>query len=323
VSLVSFLDRAERDVRQERRQNPTLGSAGIRAGELTLCQDTCSQERYDESIHLRVTDAPAYPVHQRVVIDIVEASFDVSFDGPLIRKPILDFTRSIEGPGAQEHPKVLERAVNSSTGAKSIRDGVEVRLEDRLQDALHCCLHDTICDGRYSEGSILPRTTWLRDQHPSHRARLVRLKLQHFAHIVHEAFSPYLSDELRHRDSVHACRTPTAIAGDAMQGAAQRSGIHDEPPELAKDEVQIGPTPVVERALNVPEPILVGLRRRIRGLLRRNPRPTHRLPPFAMCAAFPRSDYYGGSVPRPRRHRTWQLAAPCWARRSDRGSRVH
>jgi hypothetical protein len=27
-----------------------------------------------------------------------------------------------------------------------------------------------------------------------------------------------------------------------------------------------------------------------------------------MCAVFPRSDYYGGSVPRPRRRRTYRLA---------------
>src|SRR5882672_6831569 len=154
------------------------------------------------------------------MIDVVEASLDVSFDGPLIRKPILDFTRSIEGPGAQEHSEVLERSVNSSTRAKSVRDGEEVRLENRLQDALHCCLHDPICDGRYAQGSILPGATLLRDQHPSHRARLVRLKLQRFAHIVHEAFRSDVPYELRHRDPVHACRTSTAVAGDALQGAS-------------------------------------------------------------------------------------------------------
>jgi hypothetical protein len=32
------------------------------------------------------------------------------------------------------------------------------------------------------------------------------------------------------------------------------------------------------------------------------------LPPFAMCAAFARSNYYGGSAPRPRRRRTCRFA---------------
>jgi hypothetical protein len=37
-------------------------------------------------------------------------------------------------------------------------------------------------------------------------------------------------------------------------------------------------------------------------------RRTHLLPPFALCAALPRSDYYEGSAPHTRRHRTWRLA---------------
>ena len=61
-------------------------------------------------------------------------------------------------------------------------------------------------------------------------------------------------------------------------------------------------------ALDAPEPVLIGLRRRIRGFPRRHARFTHGLPPFAMCAAFPRSDYYGGSAPRTRPRQTWWLA---------------
>ena len=41
-----------------------------------------------------------------------------------------------------------------------------------------------------------------------------------------------------------------------------------------------------------------------------------------MYAAFPRSDYYGGSAPRPRRHRTRRLATLRDTWRSDRGSLV-
>ena len=37
-------------------------------------------------------------------------------------------------------------------------------------------------------------------------------------------------------------------------------------------------------------------------------RRTHLLPPFAMRAAFPRSDYYGGSAPRPRHRQTCRFA---------------
>ena len=37
-------------------------------------------------------------------------------------------------------------------------------------------------------------------------------------------------------------------------------------------------------------------------------KPYPSLPPFAVCAAFPRPDYYGGSAPRPRRRQTCRLA---------------
>jgi len=64
------------------------------------------------------------------------------------------------------------------------------------------------------------------------------------------------------------------------------------------------------------------MERHIHGFPQRPRRPTHRLSPFAMCAALPRSDYYGDSAPRPRPRRTCRLARTlrCW--RSDRGSHV-
>lgn len=70
------------------------------------------------------------------------------------------------------------------------------------------------------------------------------------------------------------------------------------------------------------EPRLVRRRCHIHGFPLRLGDRTHRLPPFAMCTAFPCSDYYGGSAPRPRPHRTRRLATLRDTRRSDRGSHV-
>ncbi len=55
-----------------------------------------------------------------------------------------------------------------------------------------------------------------------------------------------------------------------------------------------------------PETIVPGCH--IRGLPQRPARCTHLLPPFAMYAALPRSDYYEGSAPRSRHRRAWRLA---------------
>ena len=48
--------------------------------------------------------------------------------------------------------------------------------------------------------------------------------------------------------------------------------------------------------------------RDIHRLPQRQSRRTHRLPPFALYAAFPRSDYYEGSAPALRQRRAWRLA---------------
>ena len=65
---------------------------------------------------------------------------------------------------------------------------------------------------------------------------------------------------------------------------------------------------LVQLPLHALEPVLVGPRRHIHGSLQRIGRRTSLLPPFALYAAFPRADYYGGSVPCPRPCWAWQLA---------------
>ena len=118
-------------------------------------------------------------------------------------------------------------------------------------------------------------------------------------------------DPLRHvphRDAVHACRSSAAVARDAREGHPQVAGVGDQPPQLAEDVVDVLLTSRVQLSLLDPEPVPIGSGRHIHGFPRRLRRPYPSLPPFAMCAAFPRSDYYGGSAPRPRRRRTCRLA---------------
>ena len=309
LTLVALLDRAERDVRQQRRQDPALGSSGVRPEELLFGEDAGTEESCDQSRHLAVPDAPAEPVHERMVPDMIETSLDVSLDGPLIREPMLDPASVTHGSGAQQHPQMLQRSVDSAPGAEAVRDGEEVRLENRLQDALQRCLHDAIFDGGDAQGTVSPWSACLGDSHPPDRARAETAELEFFAQSLHEALDPTaLAHELGHRDAVDARRAAPAITGDALEGASQGAGVHDEPPQLAEDVVQILPTSPVKLALDVPEPVPIGLRRRIHGFPQRHARFTHGLPPFALYAALPRSDYYGGSAPRTRRRQTWWLA---------------
>jgi hypothetical protein len=73
---------------RERRNDSTLGSSGIRSEELRLRKHTGLEECQDKPIHLRITDASANSDHQTMVVDVIEASFNVPFDGPLIWEPI-------------------------------------------------------------------------------------------------------------------------------------------------------------------------------------------------------------------------------------------
>jgi hypothetical protein len=222
---------------------------------------------------------------------------------------MLDPAVHADGPRSQEHPQMLQRPVDSARRAEAVRDGKEIRLEDRLEDALQRCLHDAIFDGGNAQGSVLPWCAGLGDHHPSDRARAETAGLEFLAQDLHEDLAAAaLSHELAHRDTVDARRAAPAVAGDALEGTSQGAGVHDETPQLTKDVAQIISTSPVKLALDAPEPVLIGLRRRIRGFPRRHARFTHGLPPFAMCAAFPRSDYYGGSAPRTRPRQTWWLA---------------
>ena len=75
----------------QRRQDSALRRAFVRALILQLRKDSGFQERDDQPVDLRVLDPPAHLLHQSMVVDVVEASFDVPFNGPLIRESTVVF----------------------------------------------------------------------------------------------------------------------------------------------------------------------------------------------------------------------------------------
>ncbi len=71
---------------------------------------------------------------------------------------------------------------------KPIREVPEARLEQRLDDDLHCCLNHTINDDRNAERSL--RSIGLGDKHPSDRQRLVPFPNELLADIVQKSINP-------------------------------------------------------------------------------------------------------------------------------------
>ena len=98
----------------------------------------------------------------------VEIRLQIRIDNPVASEvdPLVDLSQGLMG--------ALPRS-------EAIREILEARLEQRLDDDLHCCLNHTISNDRNAERSL--RSVGLRDINPSDRQRLVPLLQQTFAWI--------------------------------------------------------------------------------------------------------------------------------------------
>jgi len=144
----------------------TLRSAFVCRQQEAARQNTCLQELRDQPRHLAICDAGTHPLHQLVVIDVVEAALDVSFDDPLIGRPLASAICSLHTRTHAESD-VLQGAVTASSGPKPLRHMPEACLEDRLQGILDRTLNHAVTHCRDTEGSERPRLTRLGDQLPS------------------------------------------------------------------------------------------------------------------------------------------------------------
>jgi hypothetical protein len=173
----------------------------------------------------------------------------------------------------------------------------ETRLEDRLQKILYRALNNAVTHGRYAQGAELPWFARLRDEFPARWVRLIPATAQVVAEVFDKRLLSRRRAYARDREPVDPGGSATLIPGNPSPGAAEIAGIHDPVPQITVAVVGICPTPLVEFALNAEEPGLISLITRVHGWFLRLGKPTGSLPAFAMCAAFPRSDYYAGSVP--------------------------
>ena len=154
VTLVPFLDRAERDVGQQRREDAALGGAGFARKNCSSARTPALRNATTSRFTFASADAAANPDHQRVMVDVVEACLDVPFDGPLVREPAFGFRPA--RPSDAGAFEVLQRSVDRLARPEAVRDGIEIRLENRLQDVLHRCLYDPVFHGGNAEGAKLP-----------------------------------------------------------------------------------------------------------------------------------------------------------------------
>lgn len=213
---------------------------------------------------------------------------------------------------------MFQRAVDRLARTKAIRGRSEVRLEDRLQDALDRRLYGSVLDGRNAQRSMFPWLSRLGNQDAPCWAGTIFAGAQIFPKLGEERSPSSRVDDIPNRLPVYACGATTAICGDAREGDPQVVRVCNEPPQLGKYVVGLLLTLLKQLPLHVLEPALIERRCHIHGFPQRRRVRFHLLSPFAMYAAFPRADYYGDSVPRSRHRRTWRLAE---SRDSALGSR--
>src|SRR3974390_1709390 len=77
------------------------------------------------------------------MIDVVEAALDISFDDPLIRRPLASAIFSLHSR-SHAHADVLQGSVAASSGSEPVRHMPEAGLEDRFQNVLDRTLHHAV-----------------------------------------------------------------------------------------------------------------------------------------------------------------------------------
>jgi hypothetical protein len=212
VAGISLLDAGQRDVGEQGGEDVALRGAGLGAREHTVGQDARLQECPDQSCHPQVGDAPAQARHDVMVVDMVEAALDVPFDDPLIgrTRPI---SVRLRAGGADRVPDVLQSVATRPARAEAIRDGQELRLQDRLEQLQERGLHDAIPHGRHTERPELARLAALRNHHPPHRGRPIAARAQHRPHLGEEGLDADARLDATHRHPVHPDeRAPRLLA---------------------------------------------------------------------------------------------------------------
>jgi len=301
VSGVPTLNARQHDVGEQWREHAALRSSGLGAHQSALGQNARFQEGPHQSCHPPVSNAPTQARHDMVVIDVVEASLDVPFNDPLIgRTGPIGFGLL---PGRSDRvADMLQCIATGPFRAEAIRDGQELRLEDRLQQLQERGLNHAILHRRHTERPEQARLATLRNHHAPHRARAIAAIQQRRPRHGEEALDADARLDVLDSHFVHTRRARAAIARDTSPCKAKVLWLGNPVPHVSPRIIRSGPTPRVEFALSVEKPDLVSLINGVHRsfLLRR--KTTWHLIPFAMWPALPASDYYGISAPTHRHH---------------------
>ena len=135
------IQRGQRDVGQQRGQDPALRGAGAALFQVAVGRhDPGFEERLDQRADFLVLDPPAEPVHEGDMPDFVETGPDVGLQDPVV----------VTGSGSQV-VDLGNSVVRAAVRAEPVRARLEVRLEDGFEHQLQGGLDHPVRDARYPE----------------------------------------------------------------------------------------------------------------------------------------------------------------------------
>src|SRR5207244_8584868 len=137
ATLELSVERTERDVRQQGRNNSSLWRAGEAPVETSSLRHHPSPEkRPDQSKDPPIRDSPLNFRHHSAMVDAVETSFDVAFNYP----PVV-------GGWIREVDNLSNGVLAPPPGTVAIGRSIEVDFKYRLQHQLEGHLHHAVAKG--------------------------------------------------------------------------------------------------------------------------------------------------------------------------------
>jgi hypothetical protein len=97
-----------------------------------------------------------------MVVDLIEARFDIPFDSPLIRHGV-PFSILGLGSGTNRHANMFQSSVTTPSWSETVRYMPEACLENWLQDLFDRALDNAVFNRWDPQGPERPWFAWFRD----------------------------------------------------------------------------------------------------------------------------------------------------------------
>ncbi len=204
-----------------------------------LFDDPGPQESTDQSHHLTIGDASGHQVHQDVVVDVVEAGFDVPFDHPLVALGghLVDLGDGVLCPSSRPIPVTMR---------------IEIDFEDRFQDQFQGHLRHPVPQRRNPQ--ITDLAALLGDRRLPHRQRGETAVFQRRTQLVQKRRHSDVLFDVAARHRVHPCCPGAPVARHPFPGDQQGRLITNQVEHVIEPFVRFVSCPSVQLPLVVKYP---------------------------------------------------------------------